>query len=194
MLARPGIEDAIELHMRSGLLKEELMDIISSPTLQGFTDHTGHHFIRTQGNEICLVWVLSANWYNPCGNKASGQVVSTRAIAMVCLSLPSSLRTLEENIYLSGLIPGPQEPSVNAINHFLVPLFNNLNVSYKQRVHYSQTHYYPSGYTFQSTIIPVIADTMASKKITDNCTHSAVYFCFHCRLHQDCVRNLDPAL
>ena len=193
MLARPGIEDAIQSHMKSGLLDKELTDIISSPALQGFVDHTGRRFIRTHGDEIRLVWALSADWYNPRGNKASGKVVSTGAIAMVCLSLPPSLRTLEENVYLCGLIPGPQEPSVDATNHFLVPLVNDLNVSYKRGVHYSRTHRYPSGRTSRSAVIPVIADTMASKKITGNCSHSATYFCSRCRLHRDCIGNLDPA-
>ena len=193
MLARPGIEDAIELQMQSGALEKELTDIMSSRTLQGFEDHTGRRFIRTQGDEIRLVWALSADWYNPRGNKASGKVVSTGAIAMVCLSLPPSLRTLEENIYLCGLIPGPKEPSVDATNHFLVPLINDLNVSYLRGIRYSQTHRYPKGRTSRSAIVPVIADTMASKKITGNCSHSATYFCSRCRLQRGCIGNLDPS-
>ncbi len=192
MLARPGIEDAIALHMQSGLLEKELIDIMSSPTLRGFEDHTGHRFVQTQGDELRLVWALSTDWYNPRGNKASGKAVSTGAITMVCLSLPPSLRTLEENVYLCGLIPGPQEPSVDATNHFMVPLINDLIVSYECGVYYSRTHCYPRGRTSRSAIVPVIADTMASKKVTGNCSHSATYFCSRCRLHRDCIGNIDP--
>ena len=192
MLARPGIEDAIALHLQSGLLEKELTDIMSSPTLRGFEDHTGRHFVRTQGDELRLVWALSADWYNPRGNKASGKAVSTGAIAMVCLSLPPNLRTLEENVYLSGLIPGPQEPSVDATNHFVTPLINDLVVSYERGVYYSRTHCYPRGRTSRSAVVPVIADTMASKKVTGNCSHSANYFCSRCRLHRDSIGNLDP--
>ena len=166
MLARPGIEDEIQSHLESGKSETELTDITSSPTLRSFVDHSGRPFLRTQGDEIRLVWALSADWYNPRGSKASGKVVSTGAIAMMCLSLPPHLRNLEENIYLAGLIPGPQEPSVDATNHFLVPLINDLIVSYQRGVYYSQTHRYSEGRTSQSAVIPVIADTMASKKLT----------------------------
>ncbi len=192
MLARAGIEDAIQSHMQSGALEKELTDIMSSPTIRSFVDHSGRPFLRTQGDEIRLVWALSADWYNPHGNKASGKVVSTGVIAMVCLSLPPHLRNLEENIYLAGLIPGPKEPSVDATNHFLVPLINDLNVSYQRGIRYSRTHRYSNGRTSRSAIIPVIADTMASKKITGNCSHSATHFCSRCRLHRDCIGNLDP--
>lgn len=193
MLARPGIEDAIQSHIQGGLLEKELMDIMSSPTLRSLVDHSGHPFIQVHGDEIRLVWALSADWYNPHGNKASGKMVSTGVVAMVCLSLPPHLRHLEENIYLAGLIPGPKEPSVDATNHFLFPLINDLNVSYQRGIHYSKTHCYPNGRTSRSTVVPVITDTMASKKITSNCSHSATYFCSRCRLHRDCIANLDSA-
>jgi hypothetical protein len=193
MLARPGIEDAVHSHIQGGLLEKELTDIMSSPTLHSFVDHSGHPYIQVHGEEIRLVWALSADWYNPRGNKASGKMVSTGVVAMVCLSLPPHLRNLEENIYLAGLIPGPQEPSVDATNQFLFPLINDLNVSYQRGIRYSKTHCYPNGRTSRSAIVPVIADTMASKKITGNCSHSATHFCSRCRLHRDCIANLDSA-
>ena len=192
MLARPGIEEAIQSHMEGGLLQEELTDIMSSETLRSFLDHSGLPFVRIDGTELRLVWSLSADWYNPRLNKASGKVVSSGAIAMICLSLPPDLRNMEENVYLAGIIPGPQEPSVDATNHFVTPLINDLVVSYKRGVRYSRTYLYPAGRTSRSTVVPVIADTMASKKITGNCGHGAKYFCSRCRLPRNAIDNLNP--
>jgi hypothetical protein len=174
MLARPGVEEAIETHMQNGSLAD---DIMSSPNLCGFPDHTGQPFVRAVGTELRLVWALSADWYNPHLNKAAGKTVSTGVIAMVCLSLPPDLRNLEENVYLAGLIPGPKEPSVDATNHFVTPLINDLVVSYERGVHYSRTHRYPTGRISRSTVVPVIAVTMASKKVTGNCGHGSKFFC-----------------
>ena len=191
MLARPGLEEAIEAHMQTGSLEEELTDIMSSPALRGFLDHTGQPFVRAVGSELRLVWALSADWYNPRFNKASGKAVSTGVIAMVCLSLPPNLRNLEENTYLAGVIPGPKEPAVDATNHFLTPLINDLVVSYKQGVRYSRTHCHPTGRISRSAVVPVIADTLASKKVTGNCGHGAKFFCSRCRLARDQIDNLD---
>jgi hypothetical protein len=150
MVARPGIEEAIQSHMESGSLQEELTDIMSSKVVRSFLDHTGLPFVRVDGTELRLVWSLSADWYNPHSNKASGKVVSSGAIVMICLSLPPDLRNLEENIYLAGVIPGPKEPAVDATNHFVTPLLNDLVVSYKRGVRYSRTHLYPAGRTSRS--------------------------------------------
>ena len=193
MLARPGIEEAIQSHMKSQALEKELTDLMSAPILQSLVDHRGRPFLQAAGDELRLIWSLSADWYNPFSNKASGKVVSTGSIAMVCLSLPPDLRNIEDNVYLSGLIPGPHEPSVDATNHFLLPLINDLEVSYRRGIHYSQTYLHPQGRTSRSAIVPVIADTMASKKITGNCGHAATYFCSRCRLQRHCIDNLDVA-
>ena len=191
MLARPGIEDAIQSNMTKGILEKELTDIVSSSTLRNFVDHSGRRFLQMEGDEIRLIWALSADWYNPYGNKASGKVVSFGVIAMTCLSLPPHLRNLEENMYLAGIIPGPHEPPVDAVNHFITPLINDLNVSYRHGIRYSKTYCHANGRTSRSAIIPVIADTMASKKITGNCGHRGTFFCSRCRLHRDCIENLD---
>jgi hypothetical protein len=192
MLARPGIEEAMQSHMESGSVQDELTDIMASDAVRGFLDHKGLPFVRVDGTELRLVWSLSADWYNPRSNKAAGKVVSSGAIAMICLSLPPELRYLEENVYLAGVIPGPKEPAVDATNHFVTPLINDLLVSYKRGVRYSRTHLHPAGRISRSAVVPVIADTMASKKVTGNCGHGATYFCSRCRLPRNAIDNLDP--
>jgi hypothetical protein len=193
MLSQPGIEDEIYTHMHSGALDRELRDIINSPTLTQLRDPMGLPFLRDCGTEIRLVWALCVDWYNPRMNKASGKSVSTGVISMICLSLPPHLRLREGLIYDGGTIPGPQEPAVDAINEFLDPLTNDMRVSYDPGVYFSQTHKYPNGRVARSAVVPVISDTLASKKVTGHCGHRGKYFCSRCRLPRFDIDNLDMA-
>ncbi|KAF9524697.1 hypothetical protein CPB83DRAFT_773347, partial [Crepidotus variabilis] len=101
------------------MFNQEIVDIMSSPSIEALKDASGAPFLSQGGDELRLVWALSIDWYNPRLNKASGKSVSSGAIAMTCLSLPPHLRNLEENVYLAGVIPGPHEPSVDATNNFI---------------------------------------------------------------------------
>lgn len=193
MLSRPGIEEAILSHQRSGSLDRELRDILDAPVLRNFKGPDGKPFLRDCGEEIRLVWAFCADWYNPYHNKTSGKTVSFGIMAMICLSLPPELRTREENIYFCSSIPGPQEPSVDATNEFLRPLMFDLSVSYHAGIHHSRTHDCPTGRTSRSAVIPIIADTMASKKITGHIGHRGKYPCSRCRLQRHDLDNLDKA-
>lgn len=193
MLSRSGIEKAITLHMRNSATQEELRDIMSSTAIRELRDTSGEPFVREIGDDLRLVWALSIDWYNPRTNKASGKAISFGMIIMICLSLPPLLRYKEENIYLAGIIPGPQEPSVDATNHSLSPLIQDLQRSYEQGTYLSQTHDHPLGRKTQSAIVPLIADTLASKKATGHHGHaSKKYFCSRCRLKKPNICNVDP--
>jgi len=182
MLSRPGIEQAIQSHVYSTTYIQEITDIMSSPALRNLIGVDGRPFLQTHGTDLNLVWSLCVDWYNPRQNKAAGKSVSTGVISMICLSLPQHLRTREENIHVSGVIPGPSEPSLDAVNHFLEPLIDELKESYEDGIYYSRTYDYPSGRSSRSAIVPVICDTMASKKVTGHCGHRGKYFCSRCRL------------
>ena len=182
MLACPGIEQAIQAHVHSDTYTQDISDIMASPSLRSLVGPDGRPFLQTEGTDLHLVWSLCVDWYNPRQNKAAGKSVSTGVISMICLSLPPHLRTQEENIYISGIIPGPSEPSVDAVNHFLEPLVGELKESYEEGIYYSRTYDHPSGRFSKSAVVPVICDTMASKKVTGNCGHRGKYFCSWCRL------------
>ena len=192
MLAQPGIEESIRIHLQSRASQEELHDIISAPQLARLLDPDGLPFLRDCEPELRLVWALCADWYNPYMNKKAGKSVSSGVVAMVCLSLPPHLRLLEENIFYYAF-PGPHEPHADMMEHLLNPLIFDLQVAYDQGVFFSYTHSYPSGRMSRSAVVPVVADTMASKKITGHCGHASKYFCSRCRLPHSEISNIDMA-
>jgi hypothetical protein len=189
MLSQSGVESAIREHMRAGLDR----DIIGSPAVQHLRDSSGLPFLRDCGSELRLIWALCIDWYNPLLNKVAGKAISVGVIAFICLSLPPHLRLLEHNIYHCGEIPGTEEPTLDASNNFLDPVLSDLQVAYHPGVHLTQTHDYPKGRNTKSALVPVIADTLASKKVTGNCNHRGKFFCSQCRLPLFEINNLNPA-
>ncbi|KAF9440835.1 hypothetical protein P691DRAFT_639106, partial [Macrolepiota fuliginosa MF-IS2] len=73
-----------------------------------------------------LVFSLNVDWFNPLGNIQNGKHVSVGTIYMTCLNLPQGIWDKMENIFLVGIIPGPNEPSLTHINHLIEPLVDVL--------------------------------------------------------------------
>ena len=84
--------------MERGMLlndKHQLWDIKDGTAIIEIQDPDGKIFMDgLKRSNLQLAWSLSIDWFNPQGNKT-------------------------ENVYLVGVIPGPKEPSLEEINHFL---------------------------------------------------------------------------
>src|SRR3984885_13697901 len=81
------------------------------------------------------------------GMKIRRAKTSCGLILMACLNLPYDIHHKPENMYVAGIIPGPHEPSLTELNHYLKPVINNLVVSWTWGVHYSCTALQPTGHT-----------------------------------------------
>lgn len=143
-------------------------------------------------SELRMVWSLSVDWFNPFHNKAAGRQASCGAIAMLLLNLPPSLHYRAENIYLHGVIPGPKEPSLNEVNHFLSPLMGQLETAYEYGVSYSKTHRHKAGRNTRSAVPVVVTDMPGARKITGMAGHSSKrFFCMLCSLSKTEINNFN---
>ena len=86
-----------------------MKDIFNAEVLHNFKGLDGQHF-STGGKEGWYVFSLCINYFNPLGNKQAGKKKSIGLISMVCLNLPPEMWYKPENMFLFGIIPGPNEP------------------------------------------------------------------------------------
>ena len=60
-------------------------------------------------------------------------------ILLVCLNLPPNIRYKAEHMCLVGIIPGPHEPPLTTLNHYLTPLVDDVLDFWDPGVQFSQT-------------------------------------------------------
>ncbi|MBW0489681.1 hypothetical protein O181_029396 [Austropuccinia psidii MF-1] len=110
---------------------------------------------------------------------------------LICLNLPSNERLKPENFYVSGLIPGPKEPTALQLNYLLTPLIKELKELW-QVYHFSPTSMGPSGSFIRVAILTAIVDVGAMRKLTGFIYHSGNHFCNSCSIHKAKMEEIGP--
>jgi hypothetical protein len=190
LYSRPGIEEAIRRTRRClERNPDELWDMQDGSAARDLKGIDKKPFLESH-DELRTIWSLSYDGFNPYHNKTAGKSASVGCLAMACLSLPPSLR-YQENLYLSGVIPGPKQPSQDEINHFVQLLVNKMVASYTKGTFFTKTYEQPNGIRSREAIVAVVADLPASRKVTGCAGHSATKFCSLCNLLINDINNID---
>lgn len=171
------------------ILSRVMSDIWDGEVLRTLRGPSGLFFSNRPNGEVRLVFSLFVDWFNPFGNKASGKHVSLGAIYMVCLNPPPKIRFRVENVYLVGIIPGPGEPSLHQINHFIAPLVDEFRKLWNPGVFFTCTAGYKVGRLVRCALIPLVADVPALHKVAGFLGHGAKMFCSFCQLRSDDICN-----
>ena len=101
-----------------------MQDIFDGEMLQNFKGHDSKHFGHKE-DEGHYIFSLGVDFFNPLSNKQSGKKVSVGIISLVCLNLPPNIHYKSEHMCLVGIIPGPHEPLLMTLNHYLTPLVDD---------------------------------------------------------------------
>jgi hypothetical protein len=189
LYCRAGIEEAISRTKELISEGEDIWDITEANSIQNLLGPDGNRFLDCEV-EIRTVWSLSYDGFNPLSNKAAGKATSVGSLAMMCLSLPPSIRYRSENIYLN-LIPGPRQPTLDGLNPFLSPLVDILDECYHRGTWYSRTVQYPEGRRSREAVVPLVADLPGSRKVSGCAGHSATRFCSLCHLKKQDINNTE---
>lgn len=177
-------------------LQQEVQDILQAGLAREFPGPTvgpkgTMSFFDAPDDEGRYLFTLSVDWMNPFGKKAAGVSSSIGIISLACVNLPMNIRYKPENLILAGVIPGPREPALDSVNHFLMPLVNNFLDLWSPGV--TLTGQGLNNTLIRAAILAFVADLPASRKVAGNAGHSANAFCSLCTLKKDNMDDLDIA-
>jgi hypothetical protein len=197
LLARPGIEDIMDDAWKKVDEPSSdpnqggvMTDIFHGDLLRSFAGPKrgkNAKLFKDGGEEGRYAYSLCIDFFNPYTNKQSGKKKSVGMIALVCLNLPPDLRYKPENMYLVGVVPGPREPKLDEINHYLTPLIDDFCDSWEHGFNFSRTHKYPKGRKVVCAIIALVCDLPGARKAAGFAAASHQHFCSvcHCTLDKE---------
>ncbi|KAJ2922073.1 hypothetical protein H1R20_g15023, partial [Candolleomyces eurysporus] len=105
--------------------------------------------------------------------------------------LPPTIRYNLENVYLVGIIPGPNQPSRQEINHLLKPLIDDFLILWDDSIYLSRTYLHNTGIRVRGAIVPLICDLPASRQMSGYAGFQSNQFCSECTQSLSHINNLD---
>ena len=190
LLSRPVIEEEVLKVFRKPR-KEQMEDMWDAGHLCKILLKKGERFLPGPIDETRLAFSFSMDSFNPYHMKEAKQTVSSTAIWLILLNLPSHLRYRPENMFLAGIIPGPRKPSLSDVNHSIKLLVDVLLEFFDPGVWYSHMAKHRHGRRVQAILIPVVSDMPAARQAGGFASPTATFFCTLCSLKIQDIENLD---
>jgi hypothetical protein len=186
LLARKDLEEVMDKSCDD--LKESLKyprpeivkDVFEAEFLRSFEWlDDGTLFIDRKG-EGHYAFSFNVDFFSVEGNRHGGAKASVGIISMACLNLPLEIRYNLENMFLAGIIPGPSEPHLTQLNHYLRPVIDDLFHSWENGVLYSRTALHPEGRVTRCAVAAVVSDLPAARAVAQLAGHASHHLCSVC--------------
>ncbi|GET57517.1 hypothetical protein GLOIN_2v1786147 [Rhizophagus irregularis DAOM 181602=DAOM 197198] len=104
--------------------------------------------------------MINVDWFQPFERT----IHSSGAIYGAIFNLPRELRFKPENMLILGLMPGPNEPSLHQINHYLAPIVDQFQ-TFWEGVELDRTSEHLSGRLIKCAVIACCCDIPAARKL-----------------------------
>ncbi len=154
---RKNFEKKIEHWRTRSTVPGMLFDVFDGRYFNEFRkEGESNPFVSKEGS---LMLSLNVDWFTP----TKGMNYHVGAIYLVINNLPRTERYKQHNMILVGLMPGPSEPSISEVNHFLRPMVDELIELYDGIL--VPTFSNPSGKIIRCALMSVNADIPATKKV-----------------------------
>lgn len=187
------IDRACDDALRSGSPQEmrAIDDVFQGEFLRTFQGPRSRRLFIDRRGEGRLAFSLNVDFFNVNGNRAGGAVTSCGIIAMACLNLSPRVRYKFENLHIVGIIPGPREPDLEAINGFLKPLMDDMVELWDPGVQLSRTALCEHGRVVRGALACVVCDLPAARKVAALANHrSGNFLCSLCRKTRANIDNM----
>lgn len=184
LLARPGYETMMDGAWEKMALSSDgkLKDIFQGSTIRSFKGPDKQTHFKLAGGDGAgrYLFSLAYDSFNPLRVMAAGKKLSIGMISLVCLNLPIELRYEPENMFLAGIVPGPHEPPLDAINPYLRPIVDSF-IEFWEGVRLTRTYLCQLGRLILCALIVVICDSPAARKVGGFASFGQENFCTFCR-------------
>jgi hypothetical protein len=156
-----------------------MKNIFDGAFIREFKGPDGQTLFAHRRGETRLLFSLFVDFFNVNTVLSHGATTSNGIIAMACLNLTFEQRYLPENLYIAGIIPGPKEPTLMELNHFLKPLIDELADFWEPGFMFSRTALH-SNQVVRCALACVICDLPAARKVGAFAGVVANHFCTVC--------------
>ncbi|EIN10109.1 hypothetical protein PUNSTDRAFT_40238, partial [Punctularia strigosozonata HHB-11173 SS5] len=109
-------------------------------------------------------------------------------ISLACLNLPIEVRYHPENLYIVGLVPGPKEPTLTALNQYIRLVVDDMLVGWHDGFYLLRTSLHENGRLIRTAIANAVCDLPAARKTAALAASTSRIFCSVC----DCWHPIDP--
>lgn len=161
---------------------EFVRDIWEAEFLRTFEGPFPEKLFVDGGDEGRFVFTLNIDFFNVEGMRIRGASTSCGLISLVCLNLAPEIRYKPENMYVC-IIPGPKEPSLTELNHYMRPIINHFVQGWDRGIHFSRTALRPHGREARYAIAAAVMDLRAARQASGLAQSMSLHHCSVCMCH-----------
>ena len=130
-----------------------------------------------RGREGRYLFTFNYDTFNVEGMWIRGATTSCGLLSMVCLNLPPDICNKPKNMDVAGIIPGLHLPKETQLNHYLRPLIDDLEISWRRGVKYLQMVSYSEGCVTHSVITVAVMNLPAAQMAAQLAHPTAHIYC-----------------
>lgn len=142
--------------------------------------HSQHLFLKRNGR-MRLAFIMHVDFFNPNGTTKRGNHDSIGIISLALLNLPKRLRDKPENVFVAGIIPGPKEPPLDQLNHFIRPIIDEFEIGWQRGFHLPHTTASPEhGRLLDVALVISTNDLPCARKVSGTAGGTSNFICTVC--------------
>ncbi|KAF5366412.1 hypothetical protein D9758_009812 [Tetrapyrgos nigripes] len=165
----------------SGQQHDDIQDVFDAEFTMDFKGPDGSLFVN-RGAKIRLAFSIHTDFLNPNGITHRGPTQSIGVISCTNLALDPSICYLPKYLYHASIIPGPKEPDVDEMDHFVRPVIEKFATAWRPGLKVSQTADSKLESVVEAGIFLSVNDLPAARKVAGFQGVNSEFICTVCPL------------